>query len=1100
MCSAMAGDEGLSEGGRTRRCPRCEVCGVAVRVRGVGYEEVWCSGCMGSALPFAGLLSEREFRGALREYREGLGSRAGEFEGLRLDPFDEDVRGMLGYTDATLRDCSYMGGEDIAGNMRKMALEGGCSLSLLFHNIRSAKGPGLELLDAEVRRWGVKWEVIGLAETWHDQESEKGMALSGYKAVCASRTVRCGGGVALLIKDGLVFRERPDIAVFEEGKFESIFVEIIREGGRKNEVIGVVYRPPGGAVDSFNEIMSGVLGNIRGLDGYIMGDFNVDLLKHGFHGPTSDFMGGFAASGFYPLVSLPTRITDTSATLIDNIWTNNLTARKMSGLVTVRISDHLPAIVIVGNGYDIREERGSLGKKRLVNDHRMRKFAERLEAWSFDEVRAQGVKANVATFRNEFRDMYDEAFPWVDKRKNKRDAEKPWLDDDDFKELVAEKAGLYKKKLRRAISEGEQERLTELCKLVNKMRIKLKKEYFNKELCEKIGDLKATWETLNEVIRGRKSRHGGSECMYFSKDGVGITDGKSIAEGFCDFYCNVGPKLAAKIPKDRKHSFKDFLGDKVVDSLFLSPTTPREVEELCAALEPGKGMGWDGISPRVIKRVARELSGSLSRLLNCCMREGYYPDSFKVARVVPVFKSEDPTEFSNYRPVSVLPVLNQIFERVIKSRLVSFLDKHQAIVPAQYGFRAEHSTAMAVLDMAEKVRRAWSKGNKAIGVLIDLKKAFDTVDHDLLLAKLEHYGIRGQANMLVASYLSQRYQYVSYAGFDSGRGAVECGVPQGSVLGPLFFILYVNDMVRACPELGLVLFADDTNIFAEDRDVRQLFKKVNEGLARLDIWFRCNKLTLNLKKTEYMFFAGPGSRVQHQEQLLIGGEVIKQVSGARFLGVWVDDGLKWTGQIDKVKTKIGQLLGVMTRASGALEGRTLLQLYNGLVLPHLQYCLMVWGDFVGCRNLTAAAALLRYQKRFVNLIAGQTGRLHSDPLFAKHKILKVGDLYRHQLRCHAWRFWHGKLPTNQSSMLDKVSSTHSHATRAANMGICAAGKDHCSVSYRLPKEWSSIDEDLRKVKSLNAFKKRSKGSFLEGYKAFKCREMGCGVCWGAGLR
>ena len=162
----------------------------------------------------------------------------------------------------------------------------------------------------------------------------------------------------------------------------------------------------------------------------------------------------------------------------------------------------------------------------------------------------------------------------------------------------------------------------------------------------------------------------------------------------------------------------------------------------------------------------------------------------------------------------------------------------------------------------------------------------------------------------------------------------------------------------------------------------------------------------------------------------------------------------------------------------------------------MQYCLMVWGDFVGGRNLTLAAALLRYQKRFVSLIAGRRGRSHSDPLFAKYKILKVGDLYRHQLRCHAWRFWHGKLPINQSSMLDKVSSTHSHATRAANMGICVAGKDHCSVSYRLPKEWSSLDEDLRMEKSLNAFKRRSKIGFLEGYESFQCHEMGCGVCAG----
>merc|ERR1711888_288770 len=176
-------------------------------------------------------------------------------------------------------------------------------------------------------------------------------------------------------------------------------------------------------------------------------------------------------------------------------------------------------------------------------------------------------------------------------------------------------------------------------------------------------------------------------------------------------------------------------------------------------------------------------------------RGSFNPACFKVARVVPVFKGkgEDPTGYSGYRPVSVLPVLSQLFERVIQARLVRFLDAHWVLTPGQYGFRAGHSTAMAVLDMVERVRGAWGRGNAALGVFIDLKKAFNTVDHGLLLAKLEHYGVRGPALGLLGSYLGGRSQYVMYGGYESEKGAVECGVPQGSVLGPLFFLIYVND-------------------------------------------------------------------------------------------------------------------------------------------------------------------------------------------------------------------------------------------------------------------------------------------------------------------
>ena len=178
----------------------------------------------------------------------------------------------------------------------------------------------------------------------------------------------------------------------------------------------------------------------------------------------------------------------------------------------------------------------------------------------------------------------------------------------------------------------------------------------------------------------------------------------------------------------------------------------------------------------------------------------------------------------------------------------------------------------------------------ALGVFVDLKKAFDTVDHSILLRKLEHYGIRGQALALLESYLSDRSQYVSYGGYESEKGRVECGVPQGSVLGPLFFILYVNDMVRASNELELVLFADDTNIFCKGRNHNELFEKVNRGLLAISKWFRCNKLTLNLKKTEYVYFGGPGGRIVPQGGIRIGSEAIKRVIGARFLGSeWMRD-------------------------------------------------------------------------------------------------------------------------------------------------------------------------------------------------------------------
>ena len=904
-------------------------------------------------------------------------------------------------------------------------------------------------------------------------------------------------GVALLIREGLTYRERTDISVFIEGTLESLFVEIVRGEGIKNIIIGVVYRPPGADLSVFNNKLKEITNKSRAHQIYIMGDFNVDLIKSSSHRQSTEFLEGFYSESLYPLISLPTRITDTSATLIDNIFTNNVIEQIKCGLITTRISDHLPIFAFVGGGSQRPETHQKDRLRRKVTEARVRHFAEELEGWVFDEVRALGVEANVGRFRNEFRDMYDNAFPWVKVKKSKRDIEKPWLDDPEFKELLQEKSKLYSKKIKGELSNEQKIEFDNLCKSVNRTRQRLKRAYFNEKIEEAKGDLKTTWEILGEVLNRRK-RKDTATCRYFEKEGVGITDGEKIAEEFCKFYCGVGPDLARKISNQREGSFKDYLGPRVEDQLFLSPTTALEVEEICKNLNPGKSSGWDGVAPRVIKAVATELAGPLSRLLNYCIREGHYPENFKVARVVPVFKAEDPTQFSNYRPVSVLPVLSQVFERVLYSRLVRFLDERNVIIPGQYGFRTGHSTIMAITDMVEKVRAAWAGKEYALGVFIDLKKAFDTVDHEILLQKMEHCGIRGVAQVLMRSYLKDRTQYVCYGGYESQRGEVKCGVPQGSVLGPLFFLLYVNDMVASCKELELVLFADDTNIFAKGKNPAELFNKVNTGLKSLSRWFSHNKLTLNLKKTEYVYFGGGGKRVVPAGGLKIGSEPIRRVEGARFLGVWIDEGITWNGHIDKVRSKVGQLLGIIGRSSGIVDKESLLKLYNALVLPHLQYCLMAWGDFQGNHNTKQGASLLKLQKKLVGIISGKRDRYHSDPLFASLQILKIDDLYRQQLRVHAWKFWNGKLPSGQAQALSKLSEVHTHNTRAAQKEISIRTQDHKSIAYRVPKEWGSLDEEQRSRKGLTGFKKMSRRSFLTTYGEFRCEIRDCYVCGGVG--
>ena len=306
---------------------------------------------------------------------------------------------------------------------------------------------------------------------------------------------------------------------------------------------------------------------------------------------------------------------------------------------------------------------------------------------------------------------------------------------------------------------------------------------------------------------------------------------------------------------------------------------------------------------------------------------------------------------------------------------------------------------MAILDMVENVRKAWEDGEHCLGVFIDFKKAFDTVDHSILLAKMEHLGIRGIPLELIRSYLSDRMQYIVFGSSESRHREVLVGVPQGSILGPLFFLLYINDLSRASSYFKYILFADDTNLFASGKDRDVLSRGINSELGRLSDWFAHNKLTLNYDKTEFVDFSKPiKNLVGDGWGIKMDGKPVREVESSKFLGVFIDKGISWRVHIGKIVSKISQTVGIIARARGFMNGPQLLLLYNTMVLPHLQYCLLNWGNFKGDRNLGLRDRLLTLQKSLVRIICSAGRISHADPLFAELATLKIDDLFVQSIR------------------------------------------------------------------------------------------------------
>jgi hypothetical protein len=262
--------------------------------------------------------------------------------------------------------------------------------------------------------------------------------------------------------------------------------------------------------------------------------------------------------------------------------------------------------------------------------------------------------------------------------------------------------------------------------------------------------------------------------------------------------------------------------------------------------------GLDEINPKIAKCSVEAISTPLAQIINCSITSGVVPDSQKIAKVIPIFKSGDKKQLGNYRPISILPYFSKFFEKLIYGRMMTYITANNILYKGQYGFRKDHSTFMAVMEMYDKISEARDNGHFSVGIFLDLSKAFDTVNHEILISKLNHYGIRGICLNWIRDYLRGRKQCVSYNGHASPMLDVKCGVPQGSILGPLLFLIYVNDISHTSTTLQFLMFADDTNLFMSSKSLGELVDKLNIELQKVNNWFKANKLSLNLNKTNYI--------------------------------------------------------------------------------------------------------------------------------------------------------------------------------------------------------------------------------------------------------
>ena len=598
-----------------------------------------------------------------------------------------------------------------------------------------------------------------------------------------------------------------------------------------------------------------------------------------------------------------------------------------------------------------------------------------------------------------------------------------------------------------------------------------KQEYFSNKIKNESQNPKSAWKTINSLLGKQNKITNVNELIIDDKK---VTSPSDIAESFNEYFSEIGPKLADNIDQNNSNCFQQYIKKAESEFATFEPVTVNHVFHLLSKLQSTKATGIDKISSKIIKIAAPIISNSLTHIFNQSITLCSFPNEWKIAKVTPIFKSGKKNLPENYRPISVLPILSKIMERILYNQLCEYLTKNNLLSEKQFGFRKHHSTATALLDCTNSWYLNMDRKMFNLVVLIDLKKAFDTVDHQILLKKMEHYGIKGDALTLLTSYLSARTQKCQVNGFVSSERDIKCGVPQGSILGPLFFLIYINDLPTCLNKTEARLFADDTNITAAGKTLNEVENAVNSDLENLQNWLIANKLSLNVTKTEFILIGSNqilkiGSNCQ--PNISIDGKPVKQVTESKTLGIVVDKNLNWRSNTDNVCKKITSGLGALRRVKEFVDRKTLLSIYNAIIQPYFDYCCEVWNVL----GETQSTRLQKLHNRAARIITNMPNEVHQDTVLNE---LNWEPLKLQRIKAKAkimYKVLNNMGPEclqNQFTFREEVLN---HNLRNSDLNVCLpkprTNNMKKSFLYDGGSIWNSLSIETKNSKSLNQFKR-----------------------------
>lgn len=947
-------------------------------------------------------------------------------------------------------------------------------------------------------------DIIAITETSEQDDHSfiSNVDMDGYHPLFSTPTLSKKGGTALYVNSNFNAFERVDLKI-QDIDYESTWVEI-KNSSSKNIVCGCIYRHPRQNISKFLDHLDSTLCKLskENKEIYICGDFNIDLLKIDSVKSNLDFFNLLNSYGLLPFILHPSRVVEGQVpSLIDNIFSNNINDKILSGNIYLNLSEHFSQFASI--------------KRNKIDVKKIDMFGRDFSKFSGEKFRDDVSIQNWHHATNDPNLLMSD-FIWrlngcTDrhapiKKLSPKDIKlrlHPWITPD-IQKLIRLRDKLFARKKRQPENSTVQETYNQVRNRVNRAISKSKNEYFKTYFQTHSANIKKTWEGIRSIVNVKSNTN--FSISQINVNGKIIDDPVAITNSFNDFFVNVGPETENKVPKVPNMSPNKFLKNRNQFDFIMAHISENEILEIIKAL-PNKGTGPASIPLKLLKIIADIIVIPLCRIINASFTSGIFPEVLKTQKIIPLHKGGSTQEINNFRPISLLSIFDKIIEKLMHKRLYGFLEDHKILYENQFGFRKNNSTAHSLMEITEKIKESIDNGNYGCGIFIDLKKAFDTVNHKILLMKLEHYGVRGSYLQWFESYLTNRKQFVYYNGVSSETKTITCGVPQGSVLGPLLFLLYINDLPNISDKLRFFLFADDTNIYYESKDLVELENTINIELKKLCLWLNLNRLALNVGKTNFVIFRA-NKPLYHNVTLIMNRKALEQKSHIKYLGVLMDEHLTWNPQIANVSKKISRGVGILSKLKHCMGIELLKTIYYCLVYSHLSYGVQAWGS----ASLNDLDKILILQKKAVRIITGnQYFQIYgepavplpaSEPLFKTLKILKFNDIYKLNIAKFIYSTLSEESPSIFSDWFTLTNTVHTHATTSTttinreqyfDAGTVEQTKTLFTKRAKLAKYgarmirvsgpiiWNSIPHNIQESSSLPTFKIHLKNHILEHY-------------------